>query len=173
MGNFQCNAIQKEKNEPLHPPPFPAAFYAESGMRPSDEVRDSSFARAVVDPAISRTTGAAGLPLVRMTHRSGASCDVYLLGATVTSYRLPGGFEVLYLPKHFEEDLEAGHAISGGIPVIFPQFGHGGSSGLPGVDLSQTGLDSGAANAAMPAHGFARLLSWEVNDVAFLTHLFF
>jgi hypothetical protein len=83
MGNsgFQaCMATPPEDIRPDPPLPFDALRLSD------DSMRDSSFARAVVDPAISPLTGVGGAPLIRMVHRTGATCDVYLLGATVTSY---------------------------------------------------------------------------------------
>lgn len=155
MGNFQaCQTLQEVSTEARRPPPFPALGEFDA-FNMDDEGRDSSVTRGVVDAAISKGTGAGGRPIVRLLHRSGASVEVYLLGATVTSYKLANGLELLYLPQTLESDLETGKLIRGGIPVIFPQFG--GTAGLPGLDLDDT--------SAMPSLGFARAMTWEVNSI--------
>jgi len=73
---------------------------------------------------------------VVLVHPTGkASCEIYLQGATVTSWKIFGQ-ELLYLsPKAV---FAPGKAIRGGIPIVFPQFGPG----------------------ALPQHGFARNSVW-------------
>jgi hypothetical protein len=88
MGNFQsCVAAARDRDEPRLPPPYPYPQTAAAGGRsPSDdEPRDSSLGRAIMDPTLRKGNGAGGQAVVRMVHRTGSSCDVYLLGATVTS----------------------------------------------------------------------------------------
>ena len=73
----------------------------------------------------------------------GATADVYLHGAHVTSWRPASeGDERLFLSSRSE--FRAGAAIRGGIPVIFPQF---------------------AAEGPLPRHGFARTSEWTLDDV--------
>jgi glucose-6-phosphate 1-epimerase len=65
------------------------------------------------------------------------SCEVYLFGATVTSY-IVNNEEKLFLSS--KAILNGSKAIRGGIPIVFPQFGQ------PLTSMSQ--------------HGFARLSYW-------------
>ena len=86
--------------------------------------------------------GERGLPLVSLRADDGASADVYLHGAHVTSWRpAPGDDERLFLSARSE--FRRGVAIRGGIPVIFPQF---------------------AAEGPLPRHGFARTATWRLDD---------
>jgi glucose-6-phosphate 1-epimerase len=105
--------------------------------------------------AVAFVPGQNGLPKAILTHQSGASAEVYLHGAHVTSWRVVGGEDLFFLSE--ESLYEQGRPIRGGIPVIFPQFGGG----------------------ALPSHGFARLYEWEPvlsaveenGDVEFVLHL--
>jgi glucose-6-phosphate 1-epimerase len=75
-----------------------------------------------------------------MASSDGATAEVHLQGAHVTSWRpAPGDHERLFLSTRSE--LREGVAIRGGIPVIFPQF---------------------AAEGPLPKHGFARTLPWNL-----------
>ncbi|KAJ2003433.1 hypothetical protein GGI04_002967 [Coemansia thaxteri] len=65
----------------------------------------------------------------------GSSAEVYLFGATVTSWR-SGGRERLFVSSLAK--LDGSKPVRGGIPLVFPQFGPG--------DL--------------PQHGFARTRRW-------------
>lgn len=86
--------------------------------------------------------GAGGMALVPLRAADGASADVYLHGAHVTSWRpAPGDEERLFLSARSE--FRSGAAIRGGIPVIFPQF---------------------AAEGPLPRHGFARTMAWSLDD---------
>jgi glucose-6-phosphate 1-epimerase len=74
-----------------------------------------------------------------------AICVVSLYGAHVLSYIPAGEKDLLWMsPKSM---FEVGKPIRGGIPVCFPWFG-------PHV-----------SNSALPQHGFARLMYWEVDKV--------
>jgi len=78
----------------------------------------------------------AGFPSFHMAHGGGqATCDVYLNGATVASWKVAGQELLFVSPKN---DFTVGKAIRGGIPVVFPQFGPG----------------------PLPQHGFARNKIW-------------
>lgn len=85
--------------------------------------------------------GENGLPRIVVTHPSGASAEVYLQGAHVTSWVPAGGSEVLFLSR--SAVFHPGSPIRGGIPVVFPQF-----SGL----------------GPLPKHGFARVRDWDWID---------
>jgi D-hexose-6-phosphate mutarotase len=162
MGNFQAcrnptDEGQAVNRNTLSAPPTPF-----DAMRASDDTRDSSVGRAVMEPAIARLSGPCG-PLIRLVHRTGASCEVFLLGATVASYRLSTGLEILYGARPLAGGVKA---MDGGIPVIFPQYGLGGPAGL-GEGPAPEGGDGAVAatnkaSPSMPEHGFARLLPWEV-----------
>jgi glucose-6-phosphate 1-epimerase len=85
--------------------------------------------------------GVGGLPLVMLHTADGATAEIYLHGAHVTSWRpAPDREERLYLSPRSE--FRDGAAIRGGIPVIFPQF---------------------AAEGPLPRHGFARTMAWELD----------
>jgi glucose-6-phosphate 1-epimerase len=95
-----------------------------------------------VSALLPTRVGAGGLPLVPLRAADGASADVYLHGAHVTSWQpAPGGDERLFLSTRSE--FRAGAAIRGGIPVIFPQF---------------------AAEGPLPRHGFARTTTWSLDE---------
>ncbi len=88
--------------------------------------------------------GAGGLPMITLRATDGASADVYLHGAHVTSWKpARDGDERLFLSERSE--FRAGAAIRGGIPVIFPQF---------------------AAEGPLPRHGFARTSEWTLDGVS-------
>ncbi len=82
--------------------------------------------------------GHANQPYVRLELTNGDSCEIYLQGAHLTSWRCQGE-EQLFLSRQAE--FAPGKAIRGGVPVIFPQFGAFG----PGAK-----------------HGFARNRSWQL-----------
>lgn len=92
---------------------------------------------SVADVAV--TAGTNGMEKVLLAHPdSGATAEVYLHGAHVTSWRPSQGAEdVLFLSRAAR--FEAGQAIRGGIPVIFPQF---------------------ADRGPFVRHGFARTAFW-------------
>lgn len=61
--------------------------------------------------------------VIEIVHSSGAKVVVDLFGATVVSWILPSGKEMLYLSSL--ADRSGKSPIRGGIPVIFPQFSNG------------------------------------------------
>lgn len=79
------------------------------------------------------------LETVCLHHESGATCEIALHGAHVLSFVPAGGEEVFFLSK--SSHFEAGTAIRGGIPVIFPQFADAGP---------------------LRKHGFARTSIWQL-----------
>uniref|UniRef100_A0A7S2WLW6 glucose-6-phosphate 1-epimerase n=1 Tax=Rhizochromulina marina TaxID=1034831 RepID=A0A7S2WLW6_9STRA len=117
---------------PLYPP-APERMSADSSVRGSEE--------RAVEPNIDLGKGLGGLQMIRMTHSSGCVCEVYLWGATVTSYRLGSGKEILFVSP--DAVFDGVKAIRGGIPVVFPQFGQ--------------------PNKDMPSHGFARIQNWTID----------
>jgi glucose-6-phosphate 1-epimerase len=78
---------------------------------------------------------------IRLSHPSGALAEVCLHGAHVTSWVPAGGAEALFVSRAAR--FEAGTAIRGGVPVIFPQF---------------------ASQGPLPKHGFARTSPWRLID---------
>jgi hypothetical protein len=91
MGNFQACRLTGLDDERKPPNVAPPTFNGD--MRDSDEPRDSSAGRAVMEPAIcllgnngKEFVGTKMGARVRLVHRTGASAEVNLLGATLTSY---------------------------------------------------------------------------------------
>lgn len=68
-------------------------------------------------------SGNGGQPFITINHSSGAVAEVYLLGATLTSFKTSEGVERLFLSKQAVFDGKT--AIRGGVPLVFPQFGPG------------------------------------------------
>jgi len=89
-------------------------------------------------------SGNGGLPRISIAAH-GASAEIYLHGAHVTQFTPPGGKPLLFLSK--ASRFAAGQAIRGGVPLIFPWFG------------------PNAADASLPAHGFARTQTWTLRSV--------
>ncbi|KAI3432413.1 hypothetical protein D9Q98_003967 [Chlorella vulgaris] len=89
--------------------------------------------------------GLGGLPTVQLKHACGASAEVTLFGACVTSWKQASGDEVLFMRPDALQILAGpdpkSKPISGGIPHCFPQFG---------------------PSAAMQQHGFARNSDWSI-----------
>jgi len=88
--------------------------------------------------SVAFESGEGGLTKVVLTHVCGSSAEIYLYGACVTSWKQASGDEVLYVRPDAKFDMSK--AISGGIPLCFPQFGPG----------------------EMKQHGFARDSLWRV-----------
>ena len=91
------------------------------------------------------TTGINGLAMVNAIHpNSGATLQVYLYGANVTSY-CPYGIntqDVLFVSS--KAIFDGVKPIRGGIPIAFPQF---------------------AAQGPLPMHGFARTNLWTLDNI--------
>jgi len=100
-------------------------------------------------PAPDPTPSAGGrgrvgeLETVTLKHASGATAEIAIQGAHVTSWKRANGEEMLFVSANSR--LAAGQAIRGGVPVVFPQFANLGP---------------------LPQHGFVRTAMWEVADVA-------
>lgn len=86
------------------------------------------------------TTDFHGLPALKLTARDGGTATVTLHGAQVVSWTSARGAERLYVSE--ASAFEAGKAIRGGVPVIFPRFG------------------TEKAGQPAPRHGFARTSTW-------------
>ena len=78
---------------------------------------------------------------VTLRHPSGASVTLYKFGATLVSWKIHTGKEMLFLSK--EAVYDGKKPIRGGIPLVFPQFGPG----------------------KLPNHGFARHSLWRIHRV--------
>ena len=87
----------------------------------------------------STITGHGGQPKVVITSEDGASAEIYLHGAHVTSWKPAGRTEQLFLSD--KSEFGDGAAIRGGVPVIFPQF---------------------SLLGPLPRHGFVRNSAWEL-----------
>ena len=100
---------------------------------------------------LEQGVGKGGLPTLTLRHgASGASAELYLFGATVTSLKDGrDGEELLFVSK--EAVFNGQKAIRGGIPLVFPKFGAGPCNGCD----------------ALPSHGFARTSAeWEPRSFA-------
>lgn len=84
--------------------------------------------------------GQGDLDTVELRHASGASAQIYLFGATLTSYKTPDGVERIFVSPGAIFDGKK--AIRGGVPWVFPQFGQ--------------------PDKAMAQHGFARSSHWSL-----------
>lgn len=110
---------------------------AASGKEPATSV-DEANERFAIDGKISFGEGRGSLPYAQLRNEENYAADVYLFGANVTSWRQPPGDDVLFVRP--DAKFDKSKAISGGVPIIFPQFGSG----------------------PMRQHGFARDSDWEV-----------
>merc|ERR1719390_14421 len=87
--------------------------------------------------------GSGDLDMWVLRHSSGATAQIYLLGATLCSYKTPNGKEQIFVSPGAIFDGKK--AIRGGVPLVFPQFGQ--------------------PDKAMAQHGFARSSIWTVKEV--------
>ena len=74
-----------------------------------------------------------------------ATAEIALQGAHVTHFQPAGAAPVLFLSR--SSHFAPGQPIRGGVPVCFPWFG------------------PRAGRPASPAHGFARIMPWEVESL--------
>ncbi len=88
---------------------------------------------------INIVAGDNNLPKVVLTHASGASAEVYLHGAHVTSWVTAAGEELFFISRLSE--FAPHRPIRGGIPLCWPQF---------------------SGQGPLPAHGLVRLEDWEL-----------
>ena len=92
--------------------------------------------------ALKFEAGQNGWPKACMRAADGHGLEVYLYGATVSSWTTPGGQDLLFMSSR--ASFSEGKAIRGGIPIVFPQF----------------------AGGKLPSHGFARTNLWQVRASA-------
>ena len=71
-----------------------------------------------------------GLNAVRLTDSSGATCEIMLDGAHVTSWKSADGIENLFVSS--KSEFGNGKAVRGGIPLCWPQFNTLGPYGKHG-----------------------------------------
>ena len=117
----------------------------------ADQVLAAAASGRAPASCIANGLGKGGLPVVILTHGSGAVCEIYLHGATVTRFTSCGGKEVLWLSESAVFDGKK--AIRGGIPVVFPMFG-------PTADAKVGGQNG------MTQHGFARTATWSLDGAS-------
>jgi D-hexose-6-phosphate mutarotase len=86
--------------------------------------------------------GNAGLQKLGI-HTEHSDAEIYLQGAHVTKFQRKGEAPLLFLSENSR--FEKGHPIRGGVPIIFPWFG---------------------AREGKPAHGFARNLIWNLEEIS-------
>ncbi|MCX6909784.1 MAG: D-hexose-6-phosphate mutarotase [Verrucomicrobia bacterium] len=98
---------------------------------------DSLQTKFGIPGAVAVSPGQNNMPRVTLSHRSGASAEIYLHGAHVTSWRDAKGEELLFLSR--ASNWAADKPIRGGVPICFPQFSNHGP---------------------LPLHGFARVSEW-------------
>lgn len=97
-----------------------------------------------MSPTLPQPTVSLDNSIVTASLPSGDSVQVYLYGATVTSWKTSDGTERLFLSK--AAVLDGSKPIRGGIPLVFPVFG-------PPPKEHET--------SQLPQHGFARNSTWE------------
>ncbi len=92
-------------------------------------------------PGLTFEQGSGGL-LRAVVNTPASQGELVLQGAHVTNWKPAGHQPVLWLSQksHFEK----GKPIRGGVPICFPWFG------------------PNAEDGTLPAHGFARLIEWEM-----------
>lgn len=88
------------------------------------------------------SAGENGLPKLRVENAL-ASAEVYLHGAHITDFQPKGHAPVLWMSPLAQ--FQAGKAIRGGVPVIWPWFGPHGT------------------DSSKPQHGFARTAEWQLS----------
>ncbi|MDN3639759.1 D-hexose-6-phosphate mutarotase [Simiduia curdlanivorans] len=93
---------------------------------------------------VNRGTSTYGLEYLDIEHPK-ARARIFLQGAQVTEFQATNQPPLLWLSP--EEDFRPAKAIRGGVPICWPWFG------------------AHAANAAAPAHGFARTSLWHLEGV--------
>ena len=84
------------------------------------------------------------------------SGELYLQGAHVTAWRPSGREPALFLSE--KSAFAEGHAIRGGIPIIFPWFGS---------RTATLGVEGDAPRTDGPSHGFARTQAWKLDFGAY------
>jgi glucose-6-phosphate 1-epimerase len=104
----------------------------------------------------TQSEGKNGLPMVTLFKGSEYSVEIYLHGATVTSWRHSG------IERIFVSSLTVWNgikAIRGGIPVVWPQFGQ------PDPSMPQHGLSRLRFPFLTSFAGFLRNSPWSVHEI--------
>lgn len=115
----------------------------------------SQLARTIEIPGVVTVThGNGGLTKIIVTPDAQGPgsypvAEIYTNGATVTRYDVAGR-RLLFCSR--TSRFEAGKAIRGGVPVIFPWFG------------------PHSANPSLPQHGFVRASEWRVASTRWRAH---
>lgn len=94
------------------------------------------------------TKGPGEIPRLEVTNKKG-SAVISLQGAHLLSWNPVNQQEVIWLSD--DARFEQGKSVRGGIPICWPWFG------------------AHENEASFPAHGFARTVLWQVNDVTELS----
>jgi glucose-6-phosphate 1-epimerase len=105
-----------------------------------------SQAKPAPAPAPSPPADAANtrtLDSVTLRHFSGATAEIFRRGAQVTSWKRANGVEMLFMSA--SNRVAPGEPMSGGIPVVFPQFGSLGR---------------------LPVNGFLKAAMWEIVETS-------
>lgn len=97
--------------------------------------------RYAVPGFISFSSGQGGLARATLSN-SGATAEIFLHGAHLTSYTHPTAGELLWMSD--KSAFASNRPIRGGVPICWPWFGQ------PSPEL--------------PQHGFARTSNWEVHE---------
>ncbi|GAA0174749.1 hypothetical protein LIER_28080 [Lithospermum erythrorhizon] len=90
-------------------------------------------------PGVKLGKGINGLDKIILQGKNGASSEIYLYGAHLTSWKNPNGTEFIFVSKN--SNFEPPKPIRGGIPICFPQF---------------------SSYGPLPSHGFARNRFWKI-----------
>ncbi|CAN1814074.1 Putative glucose-6-phosphate 1-epimerase [Linum perenne] len=124
---------------------FPSSLPHINLRRVNRNCRSSAMASASADKGaapsavgVKITEGEGNLPKVVLTTPRGSEAEIYLYGGCLTSWKVAGGKDLLFVRPDAVFDKKK--PISGGIPHCFPQFGPG----------------------AIQQHGFARNMDWSV-----------
>ncbi|KAK8587083.1 hypothetical protein V6N12_021597 [Hibiscus sabdariffa] len=112
-------------------------------LRPTKRYSGMAFAASNQDAValgVKVTQGEGNLPKLVLTSDQGSEAEIYLFGGCITSWKVPGGRDLLFVRPDAVFDKKK--PISGGIPHCFPQFGPG----------------------PMQQHGFARNMDWSLAE---------
>jgi glucose-6-phosphate 1-epimerase len=91
-----------------------------------------------IPECVALVTGNGGLPKISI-NTGKSTAEIYLHGAHVTGFQKNGEPPLLWMSQ--ASQFADGKAIRGGVPICFPWFG---------------------PRQGKPAHGFARLVSWDL-----------
>uniref|UniRef100_A0A2P2KEF6 Uncharacterized protein MANES_02G095500 n=1 Tax=Rhizophora mucronata TaxID=61149 RepID=A0A2P2KEF6_RHIMU len=119
--------------------------FSNLNLRRANRCSGKAFANAKGETAATAggvrvTEGEGNLPKIVLTSPHGSEADIYLFGGCVTSWKVDGGKDLLFVRP--DAVFNKKKPISGGIPHCFPQFGPG----------------------PIQQHGFARNMDWSIVD---------